>query len=99
MKRWKRVPFETDEPVGIGPLIKIFGDPSRVVATVTRYEWYESDGHENTGYVTVQTSKPRPAGNVIAHHKELSASIALESDDLWDPAWGRLPSRPPPTSV
>jgi hypothetical protein len=66
MKRWKRVSFETDEPVGPGPLIKIFDDHGTVVATVTRYEWFELDAHQSTGYIDAKTGEHRTADAVIA---------------------------------
>ncbi len=89
MKGWKRVPFDSREPAA-GALIRIFRRRGRVVATVTRYQWFEPDGHEHTGYADLETSPPRPVPEVLAEHKKAMAVVALESDDLWDAAWGKL---------
>jgi hypothetical protein len=89
-KNWKRVPFDTEELDESQALIKIFRKRGRVVATVTRYEWFEPDGHEHTGYADLATSEPRPANEIIALFKKVSASVAIDSDDLWDAAWGQL---------
>lgn len=89
MKGWKRVPFDSKELAG-GALIRIFRKKGRVVATVTQYEWFEPDGHEYTGYADLVTSHPRPVPEVLAEHKKAMAVVALDSDELWDAAWGKL---------
>ena len=89
MKRWKRVPFDSDAP-DAGALIRIFRKKGRVVATVTGYTWFEPDGHEYTGYADVVTSGARPVAEVLLDYKRSFAVVALESDDLWDAAWGAL---------
>ncbi|TIN95540.1 MAG: hypothetical protein E5Y06_12375 [Mesorhizobium sp.] len=62
----------------------------RVVATVTQYEWFEPDGHEYTGYADPVTSHPRPVPEVLAEYKKAMAVVALDTDDSWDAAWGKL---------
>ena len=89
MKRWKRVPFDADAP-DAGALIRIFRKKGKVVATATGYEWFEPDGHEYTGYADLVISGARPVAEVLVDHKKSIVVVALESDDLWDAAWGVL---------
>lgn len=62
----------------------------RAVDTVTRYGWFGPDGHEYTGYADPETCCPRPVPEVPAEYKKAMAVVALESDDLWGAAWGKL---------
>jgi len=89
MKGWVQVSYDSEEPAR-GALIKIFRQRGQVVATVTQYHWLEPDGHEFSGYADVRTSRPRPAGEVLAEYRKTLATVALESVDLWDISWGRL---------
>ncbi|MET2829798.1 hypothetical protein [Mesorhizobium shangrilense] len=52
--------------------------------------WFEPDGHENTGYADAMTDRRRPAAEVLAEYRKAAAAVALESEDLWDTAWGEL---------
>lgn len=60
------------------------------MATVTRYEWFDPDHNDSTGYVDVVESQARPASEVLPEFKKFGAQVALESDDLWDDTWGKL---------
>lgn len=90
--RFNQVPFETAEPPSAGALIKIFRLRGKVVATVVRYEWFEPDGHEHTGYADVVETDPAPAAEVIAEFRKHTAQVAIESEGLWQDSWGQLDS-------
>lgn len=90
-KRWKRVPFDASAEDTGGTIIRITrGRRGEVMASVESLQWHEPDGHEYTGYAAASEGGRRLAGDVIADYRKLSADIALESDDLWNPEWGNL---------
>lgn len=88
--RFHRVPFETNEAPATGVLIKIFRVRGEIVATVTRYHWFEPDGHQHTGYIDQVITKPTCADDVLIEFRKHGGQIALESDDLWTERWGVL---------
>lgn len=90
-KRWRQVAFDAAVEVIGGTIIRITrGTKGDAMASVASLHWFEPDGHEHTGYASATESGRRKAADVIPEYKKLSASIALESDDLWDPSWGEL---------
>lgn len=92
LPRWKRVPMTADVEDGGGPIIRItLGRKGDAMAVVEHLEWHEPDGHEHTGYAAAVVDLARPAPEVLARFPK-GASIALASDDLWNPAWGELQS-------
>tara|TARA_R110002124_G_scaffold16882_7_gene71446 strand:+ start:12035 stop:12298 length:264 start_codon:yes stop_codon:yes gene_type:complete len=81
-----------DTEDGGGPIIRItLGRKGDAMAVVEHLEWHEPDGHELTGYAAAVVDLARPAPEVLARFPN-GASIALASDDLWNPAWGELHS-------
>ncbi|MGO6723081.1 hypothetical protein ACC717_09520 [Rhizobium ruizarguesonis] len=84
--RFHRVLFEADEAPDVGALIRIFSLRGKIVATVTRYQLFEPDRHEHTGYINQVTTEPIGANDVLKH----GGQVALESDDLWNEKWGVL---------
>ncbi len=87
--RFQKVSFDSGAP-DAGALIRIFRARGRIVATVVRYEWFEPDDHKFTGYADLVESSPAPAGEVLQQFRKHGAQVALESDELWDAAWGDL---------
>ncbi len=83
-----RVPYKTEAPQGPN-LLHIYRRNGRAFATVTRYIWHK-DGTGQNGYAEIETSDPDPADTVIEYFSHIGAEVALESDDLWNPSWGRL---------
>lgn len=83
-----RVPYKTEAPQGPS-LLHIYRRNGRALATVTRYIWHK-DGTGQHGYAELETSTPDPADDVMAYYGRIGAEVALESDDLWNPQWGRL---------
>ncbi|MBY5721775.1 hypothetical protein HFO33_35380 [Rhizobium leguminosarum] len=88
--RFHRVPFETAKAPDAGALIRIFRLRGNSVATVTRYEWFEPDGHEHTGYIDEVSTESASAASVVAEFRKQGGQVALENDSLWDPMWGVL---------
>lgn len=93
-KRWRRVAMDVDiMDFGGTAIIRITrGAKGDTMASVERMQWFEPDGHENTGYADAVTDGRRPAQEVLAEYRKTTAVIALESEDLWDVAWGELSS-------
>jgi len=90
-KSWKRVTFDASAEDTGQTIIRITkGRQGDTMASVERLQWHEPDGHEHTGFAAGSETGRRPAAQVIADYKKLSAQIALESDDLWDTSWGIL---------
>lgn len=92
--RWRRVAMDADiMDFGGSAIIRISrgtkGDP---MASVERMEWFEPYGHEHTGYADAVTDRRRPAAEVLAEYRKTTAVVAVESEDLWDAAWGELDS-------
>ena len=86
---FERVPFKTEAPKG-PLLLHIYRHNGRALATVTQYSWYAPDDPRHDGYAELDTSPPRPADEVVARFWDSGAEVALESEDLWNPQWGRL---------
>lgn len=78
--RFTRVPFETTEAPASGALIRVFARKGKPVAQVIRYEWFEPDGHEHTGYADVTESIARPAAEVLAEFKKVGGQVAFYGD-------------------
>jgi hypothetical protein len=90
MKRWQRVSMDASAEDGITIIRITRGRKGDAMATVESLEWFEPDGHQYTGYAAAQETGRRPAVEVLADFKKVRAVVALESDDIWDPAWGDL---------
>lgn len=90
-KKWTKVPMNASA-VDCGETVIRFtrGTKGDAMASVERLEWFEPDGHEHTGYVAATEGGRRPAADVIAEFKKSKAVVALESEDLWNLAWGEL---------
>lgn len=91
-KRWRRVSMDADiMDHGGMPIIRITrGTRGDAMASVERMEWFEPDGHEYTGYVDASLDSRRPAAEILAEYRKLSAVVAIEDETLWDAAWGEL---------
>jgi hypothetical protein len=73
------------------PIIRITrGTKGDAMASVESMQWFEPDGHEYTGYADAVTDRRRPAADVLAEFRKATAVVAVESEDLWDGAWGEL---------
>lgn len=90
VKRWQRVSMDASAEDGITIIRITRGRKGDAMAAVESLEWFEPDGHKYTGYAAAQETGRRPAVEVLADFKKVRAAVALESDDLWDPAWGDL---------
>ena len=90
MKRGQRVSMDASAEDGITIIRITRGRKGDAMATVESLEWFEPDGHKYTGYAAAQETGRRPAVEVLADFKKVRAVVALESDDIWDPAWGDL---------
>lgn len=80
-----------NDPERHEPLIRIFRSGDRIVATVTRREWFDPDNNGLSATTALVTTHPRPAAEVVLAAKP-NAWIWLESDDLWSLDWGPLPA-------
>jgi hypothetical protein len=91
-KRWRRVATDTDiMDLGGTTIIRITrGKKGDLMAGVERMNWFEPDGHEYTGYADAVTDPRRPAAEVLPEFDTKTAVVTLESEDLWDEAWGEL---------
>jgi hypothetical protein len=79
--RFHRAPFETDEAPDPGALIRIFRLRGKIIATVTRYQRIQPDGHERTGYIDQITTESTGADDVLIEFRKHGGQVALESDD------------------
>lgn len=90
-KSWKRVAFDASSEDTGRTIIRITrGSKGDVMASVESLQWHEPDGHKYTGYAAASEGGRRLAADVIADYKKISADVAIESEDLWSPAWGNL---------
>lgn len=91
VKVWQQVPFDADAADMGATIIRITrGKKGDAMASVERMQWLEPDGHEHTGYADVVADPRRRAAEVLPEYRKTGAVVALESDDLWDAAWGDL---------
>ncbi len=86
---FERVPFKTEAPKGPS-LLHIYRHNGHALATVTRYIWHQPEGPHRNGYAELETSQPDMAEEVMSYYGRIGAEVALETDDLWNPDWGRL---------
>ena len=89
MALFERVPFKTEAPKGPS-LLHIYRRNGRAIATVTKYQWHAPDDPRHDSYAELETSRPDLAELIIARFATPGTEVALESDDLWNPKWGRL---------
>ncbi|MER8428411.1 hypothetical protein [Mesorhizobium sp. M1403] len=88
MQRGQRVSMDASAEDGITIIRITRGRKGDAMATVESLEWFEPDGHKYT-YAAAQETGRGPAVEVLADFK-VRAVVALESDNIWDPAWGDL---------
>ncbi len=60
------------------------------MAIVEHLQWFEPDVHEHTGYAAALEDTARPAAELLGRYRKPRVSVALASDDLWNPDWGDL---------
>lgn len=83
-------PFDASAEDGITIIRITRSRKGDAMATLESLKWFEPDSHKYTRYAAAQETGRRPAVEVLADLKRVRAVVALESDDIWDPARGDL---------